>query len=67
MFEEYAEVRASAEVASEYEFNGGRDPWWTLVVAVTQSGETADTLSALKRAKRAGARTLALTNTPRVR
>ena len=63
LFEEYADVRASAEVASEYEFDGGRDPWRTLVVAVTQSGETADTLSALRRAKRAGARTLAVTNT----
>ena len=63
LFEEYADVRASAEIASEYEFTGGRDPWRTLVVAVTQSGETADTLSALRRAKRAGARTLAVTNT----
>ncbi|WP_435184884.1 glutamine--fructose-6-phosphate transaminase (isomerizing) [Halobellus sp. EA9] len=63
LFEEYADVRASAEIASEYEFSGGRDPWRTLVVAVTQSGETADTLSALRRAKRAGARTLAVTNT----
>jgi glucosamine--fructose-6-phosphate aminotransferase (isomerizing) len=63
LFEEYAEVRASAEIASEYDFSGGRDPWRTLVVAVTQSGETADTLSALRRAKRAGARTLAVTNT----
>ncbi|MFD1685895.1 glutamine--fructose-6-phosphate transaminase (isomerizing) [Halobellus litoreus] len=63
LFEEYADVRASAEIASEYEFDGGRDPWRTLVVAVTQSGETADTLSALQRAKRAGAKTLAVTNT----
>ena len=63
LIEEHADVRASAEIASEYEFTGGRDPWRTLVVAVTQSGETADTLSALRRAKRAGARTLAVTNT----
>jgi glucosamine--fructose-6-phosphate aminotransferase (isomerizing) len=63
LFEAHADVRASATVASEYEFTGGRDPWRTLVVAVTQSGETADTLSALRRAKRAGARTLAVTNT----
>jgi fructoselysine-6-P-deglycase FrlB-like protein len=26
LFEEYADVRASAEIASEYEFTGGRDP-----------------------------------------
>lgn len=62
LFEEYADVRTSVEVASEHEF-GGRDPWRTLVIAVTQSGETADTLSALREAKRAGARTLAITNT----
>jgi len=34
----------------------------TLVVAVTQSGETADTLSAVRRAQDAGARSIALTN-----
>uniref|UniRef100_UPI0035691B82 glutamine--fructose-6-phosphate transaminase (isomerizing) n=1 Tax=Salinigranum sp. TaxID=1966351 RepID=UPI0035691B82 len=63
LVESLADVRASAEIASEYEFDGGRDPWRTLVVPVTQSGETADTLSALRRAKRAGARSLAVTNT----
>jgi len=63
LLEAHAEVSVSVEIASEYEFNGGRDPWRTLVLAITQSGETADTLSALRNAKRAGARTLALTNT----
>ncbi|ELZ17704.1 glutamine--fructose-6-phosphate transaminase (isomerizing) [Natrinema limicola] len=63
LLEEIADVRASVEIASEYEFDGGRDPWRTLVIAVTQSGETADTLSAIRRAAGAGARTLAVTNT----
>ncbi|MDL0125119.1 glutamine--fructose-6-phosphate transaminase (isomerizing) [Halobacterium salinarum] len=63
LLEEHADVRTSVEIASEYDFTGGRDPWRTLVVAITQSGETADTLSALREAERAGARTLALTNT----
>ncbi len=63
LLESVVDVRTTVEVASEYEFTGGRDPWRTLVVAVTQSGETADTLSAIRRAKRAGARTLAVTNT----
>ncbi|MFB6229427.1 MAG: glutamine--fructose-6-phosphate transaminase (isomerizing) [Halobacteriales archaeon] len=63
LIERHADVRASATVASEYEFDGGRDPWRTLVIAVTQSGETADTLSAIRAADRAGARTLAVTNT----
>jgi len=63
LLEELAEVRVTVEIASEYRFDGGRDPWRTLVVAVSQSGETADTLSAMRRADRAGARTLAVTNT----
>ena len=63
LLETYADVRTSVEIASEYEFRGGRDPWRTLVIAVTQSGETADTLSAIRAADRAGAKTLAVTNT----
>ncbi|SFS96694.1 glutamine--fructose-6-phosphate transaminase (isomerizing) [Halostagnicola kamekurae] len=63
LLEEFADVRATVTIASEYEFEGGRDPWRTLVVAVTQSGETADTLGAIRRAAGAGARTLAVTNT----
>ncbi|SER82190.1 glutamine--fructose-6-phosphate transaminase (isomerizing) [Natrinema salaciae] len=63
LLEEFADVRATVEIASEYSFDGGRDPWRTLVIAVTQSGETADTLGAIRRAGGAGARTLAVTNT----
>ena len=63
LFEELAGVRATVEIASEYEFGAGRTPDRTLVVAVTQSGETADTLGAVRRAKAAGARTFAVTNT----
>ncbi|WP_423751539.1 glutamine--fructose-6-phosphate transaminase (isomerizing) [Salinirarus marinus] len=63
LLEEYADVRVSVEIASEYEVTGGRDPERTLAVAVTQSGETADTLDAMRKASRAGARTLAVTNT----
>ncbi|WP_224335589.1 glutamine--fructose-6-phosphate transaminase (isomerizing) [Haloprofundus halobius] len=56
-----AGVRARAFRASEY---GTSDPITdeTLVVAVTQSGETADTLGALERAAAEGARTVAVTN-----
>ncbi|MUV59462.1 glutamine--fructose-6-phosphate transaminase (isomerizing) [Halobacterium sp. CBA1126] len=63
LLEAKADVRVTVHVASEYDFRGGRDPWRTLVVAITQSGETADTLSALREASQAGTRTLALTNT----
>ena len=63
LIEAYADVRATAIRASEYSFTGGRDPLDTLVVAITQSGETADTLSAIRDAAASGARTLAVTNT----
>jgi glucosamine--fructose-6-phosphate aminotransferase (isomerizing) len=63
LFEELSGVRATVETASEYEFGAGRSPDRTLVVAVTQSGETADTLGAVRRANAAGARTFAVTNT----
>ncbi|MFB6159807.1 MAG: glutamine--fructose-6-phosphate transaminase (isomerizing) [Haloferacaceae archaeon] len=55
-------VPSQAFLASEYTTTAPPIPPGTLVVAVTQSGETADTLEALRRANRAGARTLALTN-----
>jgi glucosamine--fructose-6-phosphate aminotransferase (isomerizing) len=55
-------IPAQAHLAHEYAFETPPIPDGTLVVAVTQSGETADTLSALREAQRRGARTLALTN-----
>ncbi|MFB6109663.1 MAG: glutamine--fructose-6-phosphate transaminase (isomerizing) [Halodesulfurarchaeum sp.] len=63
LLEDLADVRVSTHVASEYDVGGGRDPWQTLVVAITQSGETADTLDALRKATASGATTLAVTNT----
>ncbi|APW98204.1 glutamine--fructose-6-phosphate aminotransferase [Halobiforma lacisalsi AJ5] len=56
-------MRANAYVASEYAADRVPVDGETLVVGVTQSGETADTLRALREAKRSGARTLAVTNT----
>ncbi|WP_255198819.1 glutamine--fructose-6-phosphate transaminase (isomerizing) [Halorarius litoreus] len=55
-------VPAQAALASEYATNPLPIDDHTLVVGVTQSGETADTLAALRVAKAAGARTLAFTN-----
>ncbi|SEH46497.1 glutamine--fructose-6-phosphate transaminase [Halopenitus malekzadehii] len=63
LIESFADVRTTVEIASEYAFGAGRDPDRTLTIAVTQSGETADTLGAIRRADSAGARTLAVTNT----
>ncbi|MFC7041706.1 glutamine--fructose-6-phosphate transaminase (isomerizing) [Halonotius sp. GCM10025705] len=62
LLESIADIRTTVEVASEYEFEGAAIRR-TLVIAVTQSGETADTLAAVRKAKQAGTRTLAVTNT----
>lgn len=57
-----AGVNARAILASEYEYSCKTVGDQTLVIAVTQSGETADTLEALRLAKSHGARTIAVTN-----
>jgi glucosamine--fructose-6-phosphate aminotransferase (isomerizing) len=56
------DVPAQAFSAGEYATTPAPVRDDTLVVAVTQSGETADTLASLRHANRVGARTLALTN-----
>ena len=57
-----AGVQAEAIRANEYGVVSGPADEDTLVIAVTQSGETADTLSAIETAAERGARTLAVTN-----
>ncbi|RQH00380.1 glutamine--fructose-6-phosphate transaminase (isomerizing) [Natrarchaeobius oligotrophus] len=57
-----AGVRATALLANEYSASSPPIDDGTLVIAVTQSGETADTLNALRRANADGARTLTVTN-----
>ncbi|GAB7020457.1 glutamine--fructose-6-phosphate transaminase (isomerizing) [Halostagnicola bangensis] len=57
-----AGVRTEVLRASEYESTTGPVDENTLVVAVTQSGETADTLEAVREATSRGARSLAVTN-----
>lgn len=62
LFERYAKVKTSVEIASEFRY---RDPILTkdtLFVAISQSGETADTLETLKMAKNAGVKTLTICN-----
>ncbi|HEX4339252.1 MAG TPA: glutamine--fructose-6-phosphate transaminase (isomerizing) [Polyangiaceae bacterium] len=63
LIEQLARVQVDVDYASEYRY---RDPIvspTTLAIAITQSGETADTVAALAEAKSRGARTLAITNT----
>ncbi|NEU55644.1 glutamine--fructose-6-phosphate transaminase (isomerizing) [Halorussus sp. MSC15.2] len=57
-----AGVHAQAFLASEYATAPAPVTDDTLVVGITQSGETADTLSALREAQRRGVETLAMTN-----
>ena len=62
LVEKLARIPCDVEIASEYRY---RDPVVSkgqLVVAVTQSGETADTLAAMNAAKERGARLLTLVN-----
>jgi glucosamine--fructose-6-phosphate aminotransferase (isomerizing) len=62
MLEELARIPVEVDYGSEFRY---RDPLVTnrtLAVAITQSGETADTLAALREAKAKGARSLAICN-----
>jgi glutamine---fructose-6-phosphate transaminase (isomerizing) len=61
--EEIARIPCSIEIASEYRYRKVAVPAGSLFVSISQSGETADTLAALRIAKRAGyAATLAICN-----
>ena len=61
--EQLAGIPCQAEIASEYRYRKPVVPENTLFIAVSQSGETADTLAALKHAKQAGyITTLAICN-----
>ncbi|MCZ6174621.1 glutamine--fructose-6-phosphate transaminase (isomerizing) [Campylobacter ureolyticus] len=62
LFERVAQIRTKVEVASEFRY---KDPVLrknSLFIVISQSGETADTLEALKIAKDAGLKTLAICN-----
>ena len=62
-FEEYAGVRCSVEVASEFRYRQPVVPEQELFIAISQSGETADTLAAIRYAKDLGYHsTLAICN-----
>ncbi len=63
--ESVAKIPCTVEIASEYRYRESVPDPDTLVVVISQSGETADTLAALKHAKSLGmARTLAICNVP---
>jgi glutamine---fructose-6-phosphate transaminase (isomerizing) len=62
MLEELARIPTEVEYASEFRYRNPIVDKDTLVIAISQSGETADTLAALLEAKQRGARTLGLVN-----
>jgi glutamine---fructose-6-phosphate transaminase (isomerizing) len=60
--EEWADVPCDVEVASEWRYRKPHVDEHTLVIAISQSGETADTLGAVRLARQLGAQTVAITN-----
>ena len=62
MLEELAKIPVQVEYASEFRYRHPLLDENTLVIAISQSGETADTIAALKEAKKHGAKTLAICN-----
>jgi glucosamine--fructose-6-phosphate aminotransferase (isomerizing) len=62
MLEELARLPAEVEYASEFRYRNPLVDERTLVIVISQSGETADALAALREAKRRGARTLGIIN-----
>lgn len=62
LIEEFADIPVNVEVASEYRYKKNFYDDKTLVIVVSQSGETADTLAALRKAKGDNIDTLAIVN-----
>jgi glucosamine--fructose-6-phosphate aminotransferase (isomerizing) len=60
--EEWARVPVEVDIASEYRYRNPVVGPGDLVIGISQSGETADTLAAMRTARRRGATVLALTN-----
>lgn len=62
IIESLARLPVEVDIASEFRYRNPLVDDKTLLIVVSQSGETADTLAALREAKRLGAKTLAITN-----
>ena len=63
MLEDLARVPVAAEYASEFRYRNPVLSRRTLVIGISQSGETADTIAALQEAKHRGCRTMGIVNT----
>jgi glutamine---fructose-6-phosphate transaminase (isomerizing) len=62
LIEQFARIPVEVEYASEFRYRNSPLAANSVVMGITQSGETADTLAALREVKRKGLRTLALCN-----
>jgi glucosamine--fructose-6-phosphate aminotransferase (isomerizing) len=62
MLEELARIPVEVQYASEFRYKNPVIEEGTLLLAISQSGETADTLAALREAKQRGARTMGIVN-----
>ncbi len=62
MLEEFARIPVEVEYASEFRYRNPILDEGTAVIVISQSGETADTLAAMREAQRKGARTLGVVN-----
>lgn len=62
LFERLAKIKCDVEIASEFRYKEPLLTQDTLFITISQSGETADTLEALKMAKRAGLKSLTVCN-----
>lgn len=62
LIEEFCRIPTEVDLGSEFRYRNPLADKKTLVMAISQSGETADTLAALKEAKRKGARVISICN-----
>jgi len=62
IIEEWARIPVEPDIASEWRYRNPVLSKDTLVIGISQSGETADTIAAMQLARKSGAKTLAITN-----
>jgi glucosamine--fructose-6-phosphate aminotransferase (isomerizing) len=62
LFEEFAQIPTEVEYSSEFRYRNAPLDKNTLVLTITQSGETADTLASLREARRRGHKVLSICN-----
>lgn len=62
VFEDFVRIPVAVDLASEFRYRNPLIDEHTLVIVISQSGETADTLAALREAKKLGAKILSIVN-----